>query len=171
MTSEICDAIPYHLFSPRGESADRSISCRLLSSAPTRGREHWRALGEKGFDALLDIRAGKNPMAVGEGTVDRLLRCLVQRIADTGANEAQSQRGATGQRLGESDGSGQDFTRWCDSVDQPNAVRLACVDELAGVEQLISLGGTHEAGQSKDAPASREDSEFHFGKADARISR
>ena len=58
----------------------RALSPDVVAS----GRKNWRALVEKGLDAFFDVGPGEDPMAVDQGAVDRLLRCLVQRIAHAG---------------------------------------------------------------------------------------
>ena len=47
-------------------------------------------------------------------------------------------------------------------------MRLVGVNQFAGVEQLVGLRRTDEAGKPEDAAASREDAKLHFGKADTR---
>src|SRR5262245_3733001 len=96
-------------------------------------------------------------MAVGQGTVNRLLRCLVQRIAHPGTDEAQRKRGTRGQNLGESKRGSEGATGWRQAVDQANAMRLVRVNLFAGIEQLVGLRRAHEAGKPEDAAASGED--------------
>ena len=88
-----------------------------MSRAVASSCEDRRTLGEKGVDALFDVRAGENPMAVGQGAADRFLRCLVQRIADASADEAEGEGGASSQGLGESNSGGQDVTGRREAVD------------------------------------------------------
>jgi hypothetical protein len=140
----------------------------FCSRAAASGGEDRRALGEKGVDPLFDIGAGEDPMAVGQGAVGRLLRCLVQRIAHARADEAQREGRATGQALGESNSGGQRLTGRRQAVDQANAMRLVSVNQFAGVEQLVGLRWTDEAGKPEDAAAAGEDAQLHLGKADTR---
>src|SRR6476661_5531165 len=118
---------------PPFTAARRGRPCSIsfgsfCSGAVASGGEDRRALGEKGVDALFDIGAGEDPMAVGQGASDRLLRRLVQRIAHARADEAQRERGATGQGLGESNSGGQRLTGRRQAVDQANAIRLVSVN-------------------------------------------
>src|SRR5215475_6127171 len=78
----------------RRERSRFSLIAFVLSDAAASGRKHRHALCKEGGDALFDIRSGKNPMAVAQRARDRLLRCLVKRIAHAGADEAQRQSGA-----------------------------------------------------------------------------
>src|ERR1700750_1591793 len=125
----------------------------LCSRVAASGGEDRRALGEKGVDALFDIGAGEDPMAVGQGASDRLLRCLVQRIAHARADEAQREGRAAGQALGESNSVAPRLTGRPKAWNQANAMRLVNVNQFAGVEQLIGLRWTDEAGKPEDAAA------------------
>src|SRR5260370_25851249 len=125
------------------------------SGAVASGGEDRRGLGEKGVDGLFDIGAGEDPMTVGQSAADRLLRCLVQRIAHARADETQRKRGATGQALGESNSGGQRLTGRRQAVDQADAMRLVGVNQFAGVEQLIGLLRTNQAATPATSAPSR----------------
>ena len=45
-------------------------------------------------------------------------------------------------------------------------MRLSCVDQVAGVEELVSLRWTQKPWKPENAAASGKDAELHFGKAD-----
>src|SRR5262249_50051439 len=107
-------------------------------------------------------------MAVGQRAADRLLRRLVERLPDSGADEAEREGGPTRQRLGERKGRGQRLTGRRQTVDQTDAIRLVRVDQFAGVEQLVSLRWTNESWKPKNAAASGENAELHLGKIDPR---
>src|SRR5437899_11345951 len=53
-----------------------------------------------------------------------------------------------------------------EAVDQPDAMRLPCVDQVAGIKELVSLRLTHKPWKPENAAASGEDAELHLGKAD-----
>src|SRR5439155_13679573 len=113
-----------------------------------------------------DVRSGEHPMTVGKRAADRLLRCLVERIPHASADEAKRERRATGQCLGERNSGGQCMTGRREAVDQPDAMRLPCVDQVAGIKELVSLRWTHKPWKPENAAASGEDAELHLGKAD-----
>src|SRR5258706_14485330 len=105
-------------------------------------------------------------MAVGKRAADRLLRRLRERIAHAGADEAQREGRSTSQHLGERNGGGQRVTGRREAVDEANAMRLVCLDQLASVEQLINLRCAKKTWNPKNAPASGENSQVHLGEAE-----
>src|SRR5258707_12754418 len=64
------------------------------SGAVASGGEDRRGLGEKGVDALFDIGAGEDPVAVGQSAGDRLLGWVGSPNAHARPGEEPRKRGA-----------------------------------------------------------------------------